>query len=57
MIQGNTKLPIFMSSHISRENVGEVLGLNPSGIILGSAVVNADNPLEEIIYFAELLKK
>ena len=40
MIQGNTKLPIFMASHISRDNVGEVLGLNPSGIILGSAVVN-----------------
>ncbi len=57
MIQGNTKLPIFMASHISRDNVGEVLGLNPSGIILGSAVVNADNPLEEIRYFAELLKK
>ncbi len=56
MVKGNTELPIFVSAHISRENVGEILGLEPSGIIIGSSVVQADNPLEEIKYFSELVK-
>ncbi len=57
MIQGNTKLPIFMASPISHENVSEVLGLNPAGVIIGSAVVNAEDPLKEITYFSQLLEK
>ena len=56
MVKGNTTLPIFISAHISRENVGEVLGLEPSGIIIGSSIVNANDPLAEATYFADLLK-
>jgi 3-keto-L-gulonate-6-phosphate decarboxylase len=57
MIKGNTQLPIFVSAHISRENVGEVLGLNPSGIIIGSSVITTDDPQKEAEYFAELAKR
>lgn len=56
MIQGNTRLPIFIASPISHENVAEVLGLNPAGIILGSAIVNAEDPLKEAMYFSKLLE-
>ncbi len=57
MVKGNTSLPIFISAHISRENIGEVLGLEPSGIIIGTSVVTADDPVSEVTYFADLLKK
>ena len=57
MIQGNTKLPIFIASPISHDNVGEVLGLNPAGVIIGSAVINAEDPLKEITYYTQLLEK
>ena len=56
MVKGNTELPIFVSAHISRENVGEILGLEPSGIIIGTSVVQADNPLKEITDLSELVK-
>lgn len=54
--QGNTTLPIYISAHVSRENIGEIIGLNPAGIILGSSIINATDPEKEIAYFAELLK-
>ncbi len=56
MVKGNTSLPIYISAHISRENIGEVLGLEPSGIIIGSSIINASDPLKEATYFADLLK-
>lgn len=55
MVKGNSTLPIFISAHITRENITEVLSLNPAGIIVGSAVVNASNPFEEASYFAHLI--
>ncbi len=57
MIKGNTNLPIYISAHISRENVGEVLGLEPSGIILGSAIVKAHDPVTEITSFADFVSR
>lgn len=57
MIKGNTKLPIFMSSNITRETVGTVLGLEPAGVIIGSAIVNAQDPEKEMAYFSELVKE
>ncbi len=56
MVKGNTELPIFVSAHVSRQNVGEILGLEPAGIIIGSSIVDKDNPLEEALYFSELIK-
>jgi len=56
MAQGNTSLPIYLSAHASRETIGELIGLNPAGIILGSTIVNASEPEKEIAYFANLLK-
>ena len=56
MVKGNTELPVFISAHISRENVGEILELESSGIIIGTSIVTKENPLEETIYFSELVK-
>ena len=57
MIKGNTHLPIFISSHISRDNVGDILSLDPAGIIIGSSVVLSENPKTEVAYFAELINR
>ncbi len=57
MVKGNTNLPIYLSAHISRKNVDEILALEPSGIIIGSSIIQADKPAEEAQYFADLIKK
>ena len=56
MVKGNTELPLYISAHVSRQNVGEILGLEPAGIIIGSPIVNNEHPVEEVLYFSELLK-
>ncbi len=56
MVKGNTELPIYISAHISRNNVGDILGLNPSGIIVGTSVVQAEDPREEVAYYTSLIK-
>lgn len=57
MVKGNTELPVFISANISRDNVGEILGLEPAGIIIGTSIIRAEDPIEEAKYFAELIKK
>ncbi len=55
MVKGNTELPIFISAPITRETVGPVLTIGAAGIIIGNAIVNADNPQEEAAYFADIV--
>lgn len=55
MVKGNTNLPIFISAHITRENIADVLSIGASGIIIGGAVVNAADPLQELAYFTDIL--
>ncbi|MGC2310099.1 MAG: orotidine 5'-phosphate decarboxylase / HUMPS family protein [Candidatus Babeliaceae bacterium] len=55
MVKGNTSLAVFISGPITRENVHEILSMNPDGIVLGKAVTEAENPLEEIQFFAQLI--
>jgi 3-hexulose-6-phosphate synthase len=56
MIRGNTPLPIFVSGAINRENVHEFLQLQPDGLVIGSSIIQADNPAEEAAYFSGLKK-
>ncbi len=56
MIRGNTDLPIFILGRINRENIQDIIELKPDGIILGRAIINAENPQEEAKFFHDLLK-
>lgn len=57
MIIGNTELPVFVSAKINRDNINDIIQLDPSGIIIGKAIVGADNPEEEAKFFHDLIKK
>lgn len=51
MIRGNTSLPIFISGRINRDNLSALLPLQPNGIVIGSAIVKAENPAKEAEFF------
>lgn len=57
LIKGNTSLPIFVSAKINRENIDEILPINPYGIIVGQSVTQAENPQQEAQFFYELISK
>ena len=51
MLKGNTDLPIFISSKINRDNIDQVVALNPYGIVIGKAITEHANPVEEAQFF------
>ncbi len=55
MVKGNSPLPIFISAHITRENIADVLSIGAAGIIIGSAVTNATEPAQEVDYFTNVI--
>lgn len=57
MVRGNTQLPIFVSAHINRENIDKIISIAPDGIIIGRAIVQAENPAQEAQFFYELISK
>lgn len=57
MVQGNSTLPIYISAHVSRETIDQVMNLNPTGIVIGSAIVQAASPAEEAEFFAGVMGK
>jgi 3-hexulose-6-phosphate synthase len=54
-IAGNTRLPLYITDKINRENVHQILSLKPQGIAIGSAITKADNPHLEAQFFKSLL--
>lgn len=57
MLRGNTQLPIFVSGHITRENVTEFVHLAPYVLVIGKAITDAENPRAEAEYFYNLIRK
>jgi len=55
MVRGNTQLPIFLSASITRETIHEIITINPTGIVLGKSIIQAENPQEEAAYFHALI--
>lgn len=53
MIRGNTELPIFLAGKITRDNFKSVVALQPNGIIIGSAIIKANDPVKEAQFFFE----
>lgn len=57
MVRENTKLPIFISTRIGRDNIEDILRVKPDGIILGRTITDAPDPKEEAKFFYELIKQ
>ncbi len=57
MVRGNTKLPIYVAAHITRKTVDQLSKIKPDGLIVGSAILNAENPAEEAKFFSEFCSK
>lgn len=57
MVRGNTPLPIFIAAKINRSNVDKIIALKPDGIIVGSAITQASDPVQEAQFFYQLCKQ
>ncbi len=55
-VRGNTKLPIFVSGRITKEQIQNILDLKPQGIIIGEAITKAEDPAKEAEFFKSLIK-
>lgn len=56
IVRGNTKLPIFIGSGITKESINRVLPLQPDGIIISKAITEASNPGQEAEFFYNSIK-
>lgn len=55
MVRGNTKLPIFVAApQTNRNTIDKILDLKPDGLILGSTITQADDPVEEAKFYYNL---
>jgi 3-hexulose-6-phosphate synthase len=55
-VRENTQLPIFISSKIALETLPAIAQLNPYGVMVGSAIIKAQDPVKEAKDFAEALR-
>ena len=56
LITGNTKLPVFIEARITKKTSNAIFNLKPAGIIIGKAIVQAEDPVEQTMYFYNLCK-
>ena len=54
MLRGNTQLPIYISTRITRENIHKIIEFKPTGIIIGQAITGALDPAAEAEFFKNL---
>lgn len=55
IVKGNTTLPIFISTRVTRENIASIAAFNSEGIIIGKAITDAENPAQEAEYFFKII--
>ena len=51
MVRGNTSLPIYVSGHITKNIIDDILAIKPDGIIIGKEITESDNPAEAAKFF------
>ncbi len=56
MVKGNTQLPVFIAAPVTRENIQEILSVNPAGIVISSAITQADDPKETAAFFHAIIE-
>ena len=49
IIHGNTSLPIYICGNITKDTIQHIKQVNPFGVVIGNAVVNAENPLQALL--------
>jgi 3-hexulose-6-phosphate synthase len=54
IVKGNTKLPVFIAAHITRDNVHTVLELKPGGIVI--SVGEKETDFDDILFLSKLMK-
>ncbi|HVX00830.1 MAG TPA: orotidine 5'-phosphate decarboxylase / HUMPS family protein [Candidatus Babeliaceae bacterium] len=54
MVKGNTTLPVFISASLTPENSSEIIAVNPAGIVVGTSITHAENPVEVAAFFRAL---
>lgn len=57
MVRGNTDLPIFVSSRITKETLAQVIALKPDGIVVGKAICDSEDPAATAQFFYDACKK
>jgi len=55
MVKGNSAVPIFVSAKITKENINDIINIKPDGIIIGSSIVNAEDPQEAAEFFHSVI--
>lgn len=55
MVRGNSAVPVFVSAKINRDNISDILKIKPDGIIIGSSIVNAEDPREAAEFFHNVM--
>jgi len=56
-VRDNTKLPIFIASKITQETLPVIAQLNPYGVMIGTAIVKASDPVREARAFAMAIRE
>ncbi len=56
MVKGNTTLPVFICTNVTRINLQELIKLDPAGIVVGHAITLAEDPRSEAEYFYNAIK-
>jgi len=54
IVQGNTSLPVFIATTITRETIHTIVPLKPGGIVISKGL-DRDLPIEDIQFFSKLL--
>lgn len=55
IVRGNTTLPVFIGSEVSKETIHEMLEVKPDGLILQGSVTQSKNPEAELLFFKETI--
>lgn len=56
LVRNNTKLPVFIATGITKQNINDVTRLKPDGIFVGGAIVESSDPQTEANYFYRVSK-
>jgi 3-hexulose-6-phosphate synthase len=57
MVRGNTPLPIYVTGRVNRDTIDTIINLKPDGVIIGRAIVDAQNPIDEARFFYEKISQ
>lgn len=55
IVKGNTELPIYVGGKITRESIEKLVMLQPAGIIIGRAIIEAEQPKQEAEFFKDTM--